>query len=191
MNEDLLFMCAESSGVPILLCPVEIASYWEGTNEPSDGRVIEADFNLNGPIGIRVDYDRACDVATDYINTIQIGPGKALILGQEIPSMYWIQSETFDGGYLATWVYLPSDEELDYRALVKSLPSGFFSDPVHTAICSDKGFLLFPSTQAPVDGGYFQYVKINCAAGIYGASLGFYETPDTNIRIIKIQHQDL
>jgi hypothetical protein len=126
MNEDLLFVCAESSGVPILLCPVEIASYWEGTNEPSDGRVIEADFNLNGPIGIRVDYDRACDVATDYINTIQIGPGKALILGQEIPSMYWIQSETFDGGYLATWVYLPSDEELDYRALVKSLPSGFF-----------------------------------------------------------------
>ncbi|MGI4737171.1 MAG: hypothetical protein ACRYG7_18545 [Janthinobacterium lividum] len=120
MNEDLPFVCAESSGVPILLCSAEIAEYWEGINEPRNGRVIEADFDLNGPNGVHVDYDRACDLASNYVNTIQIGPGEALLLGEEIPSMYWIQSESFDGGYLVTWVHLSGEEEPDYRALIKS-----------------------------------------------------------------------
>jgi hypothetical protein len=193
MNEDLPFVCAESSGVPILLCPAEIAEYWEGINEPRNGRIIEADFYLNSPHGTHVDYDRACDAANEYVSTIQIGSGKALIFGEEIPTMYWIASDAFNGGYALTWLFLPEKEKRDnlsYKELVKSLPEKFFSDTKQLVTCSDKGFLLFPSTHAPIDGDYFEYVEINCPAGIYGASLGFHETPDTSIRIIKIQHQD-
>jgi hypothetical protein len=189
MNEDLPLICAESSGVPILLCPAELAGYWEGIHEPRNGRVIEATFNLNGPDGVHIDYDRACDAAHDYVNTIQIGPGNALVLGEEIPSMYWIQSENFDGGYLAISLCSADEEEPDYQTLTRSLPKDLFLSTACIIMCSDEGFLLFPSTQAPMDNGHFEFVKINCPAGTYGAALGFYETSDTSIRIIKIQRQ--
>lgn len=190
MNEDLPFVCAESSGVPILLCPAEIASHWEGTNKPSNGRIIEAKFDLNGPNGVHVDYDRACDTADDYVNIISIGPSNALIFGEEIPAMHWIKSNIFDGGYLVTWSYLPDGDEPNYQALTETLSTDFFTDTGFAATCSSEGFLLFPSTQAPADNNYFDFVKIDCSAGNYGAAIGFYETPDTSIRIIKIQRQD-
>jgi len=49
--------------------------------------------------------------------------------------------------------------------------------------------LLFPSTHALIDGEYFEFVEIELPAGEYIAALGFYEIPDTSIRIIKIQRQ--
>jgi hypothetical protein len=191
MNEGLKFVCAESSGVPILLCPAEFAEYWEGINEPRNGRIIEAKFDLNGPDGIHVDYDRACDAAVDYVNTIQIGPSQALIFGEELPSMYWVASDNFVGGYFVTWLYIAEGKLPDFRALIASLPNDIFSNIKCAATCSDEGFLLFPSTQAPIDGEYFEFVEIKLPAGEYAATLGFYETPDTSIRIIKIQRQDL
>jgi hypothetical protein len=190
MNEELPFICAESSGVPILLCPAETAEYWEGINEPRNGRVIEAEFNLNGPDGIHVDYDRACDAASDYVNTIQIGPSQALIFGEEIPSIYWVTSDNFVGGYFVTWIYVSEGKLPDFRALIATLPNDSFSDTNCVAPCSNEGFVLFPSTQAPMDRMYFKFIEIKLPAGDYAAALGFYETPDISIRVIKIQRQD-
>ncbi len=172
----------------MLLCPTEIASQWEGINEPSGGRVVEADFYLNAPDGPHVDYDRACDLADEYVNTIPIGSGQALLFGDEIPALYWIAAETFTGGYVLTWLYLP-EEEPAYQAFVNVLPDSLFHDTNCTVTCSDKGFLLFPSTQAPMNSDYFDFIKIDLPAGIYAATLGFYKTPDTSLRIIKIQHK--
>lgn len=190
MNEELPLVCAESSGVPILFCPTEIAAYWEGIHEPSQGRVIEATFHLNGPNGVHIDYDRACDAADDYVNTIQIGPGEALVFGEEIPTMYWINSNSFIGGYALAWLDLPKGERPNYRELAENLPKNFFNDTGKTVTCSDEGFLLFPSTNALMDGDYFEFVDIKLPAGTYAASLGFYETSNISIRIIKIQRQD-
>ncbi|RZJ61295.1 MAG: hypothetical protein EOO58_01990 [Hymenobacter sp.] len=190
MNEGLKFVCAESSGVPILFCPVEFAEYWEGINEPRNGRVIEAEFDLNGPDGVHVDYDRACDAANNYVNIIQIGPGQSLIFGEEIPSMYWVPSNSFVGGHFVTWIYLAEGELPDFQALIATLTTDFFNETGYTIACSAQGLLLFPATNAPTDGKYFQFVEISCQPGIYGAALGFYETPDTSIRIIKIQRHD-
>jgi hypothetical protein len=191
MNEELLVVCGESSGVPIILCPVELVNYWEGCNEPSNGRVIKANFRSDVPNVVHEDYDRACDAAIDYVNTIQIGPGEALIFGDEIPYMSWITSESFEGGYLTTSICCLDEEGLQIAALIKSLHHDFFKDTNCTVTCSSEGFLLFPSTQAPMDGDYFESAKISCPAGSYNAAIGFYEpTPDTSIRIIKIQRQD-
>jgi hypothetical protein len=190
MNEDLKFVCAESSGVPILLCPAEIAEYWEGINEPRDSRIIEAEFNLNGSSGVHVDYDRACDAAKDYINTIQVGPSQSLIFGEEIPSMYWVPSDSFIGGHFVTCIYSAEGKPPNFRALTATLTNDFFSETGYTITCSAQGLLLFPSTNAPMDGKHFQFVEISCQPGIYGVALGVYETPDSSIRIIKIQRQD-
>jgi hypothetical protein len=189
VNEGLKFVCAESSGVPILLCPAEIAEYWEGINEPRNGRVIKADFDLNGPGGVHVDYDRACDAANNYINTIQIGSSHALIFGEQIPSIYWVPSDSFDGGHFVTCIYSAEEETLNFRALLKTLSNDFFNKTAYTIECSTQGLLLFPSTNAPMDGKYFQVVEINCQPGIYEAAIGFYETPNTSIRIIKFQRK--
>jgi hypothetical protein len=187
MNENLPSICAESSGVPILLCPVENAHYWEGIHVLSNGRVVETEFGLNGPDGPHVDYDRACDAASEYVNTIQIGPSQALLFGDDIPFLLWLASETFIGGYALIWLW---GEQPDYQSQINSLPQIVFTDTGHVINCSDQGLLLFPSTQAPMDGNYFESIKINCPAGIYGAAIGFYETADTHLRIIKIQRQE-
>jgi len=191
MNEDLKFVCAESSGVPILLCTAEAAEYWEGISEPISDRIIEANFDLNGPDGVHLDYDRACDAAEDYISTIPIGSSQALVFGEEIPSMYWVPSSRFIGGHFITWVYLPEEGPPDFRELVEALPDKFFYATGHTVACTKKGLLLFPSTHSHMDGEYFESVEIKLPAGEYAAALGFYETPDTSIRVIKIQRQDL
>ncbi|MBD2767623.1 hypothetical protein IC235_06935 [Hymenobacter sp. BT664] len=190
MNETLKIICAESSGVPILLCPAEFASQWEGTHEPSDGRIIKAVFHLNGPEGTHVDYDRACDAAGEYVNVIKIGAGRALIFGDEIPAMYWVDSQTFNGGYALTWLFLPEEDEPDYKELIQTLSDSFFTDTGHSITCYNNGFWLFPSTQSPQDVHFFQSVEVRCPAGTYNAAIGFYRKPDINLRIIKIQRQD-
>ena len=104
--------------------------------------------------------------------------------------MYWVASDNFVGGHFVTWVYLAEGELPDFRALVTTLPNDLFSNTNCVATCSNEGFLLFPSTQAPMDSEYFESVEIKLPAGEYAAALGFYETPDTSIRVIKIQRQD-
>jgi hypothetical protein len=127
MNENLPSICAESSGVPILLCPVENAHYWEGIHVLSNGRVVETEFGLNGPDGPHVDYDRACDAASEYVNTIQIGPSQALLFGDDIPFLLWLASETFIGGYALIWLW---GEQPDYQSQINSLPQIVFTDTV-------------------------------------------------------------
>ena len=193
MSKDLKWICGESTGVPFLLCPVELADEWEGSQEPSNGRIVEANFRAFGPDSIATDYDRACDAASDYINLIQIGNSTALVLGEENRGATWIRSDNFIGGYILIWVMLP-DEEPDYRNLVKGLPQAFFRNMEIVLRCSDKGFLLFPSTQSPHDK-YLQFVEAVCSAGMYNVSFGIYEQadtkgePETEIRIIEIRRQ--
>lgn len=125
------------------------------------------------------------------MSTIQVGPSQALIFGEEIPSMYWVASDNFIGGHFVTWLYIAEGKLPDFRALTATLPNDLFSNTNCVAICSNEGFLLFPSTQAPMDGEYFEFVEIKLPAGEYAAALGFYETSDTSIRVIKIQQQNL
>jgi len=189
-NKHLPFVCPVTTGVPILLCPAEIASAWEAIAPPSNGRVFTT--SLYGPDGPHTDYARACDAAySQLVSNISVGSGSALVLGGENPSVCWLQSEDFAGGYLVTWLYTKADDFPDYKDLIDTLPEEFFQETGCSIYATEAGFYLFESVIGPLDGEDFELgaVKIQCPPGNYKTTIGFYETDDTEIKIVRIKHQ--
>jgi immunity protein 21 of polymorphic toxin system len=81
-----------SCGGPLLLLPAEYLDAWEGAEEPSDGRVVEAEFRWNlDPDAPATDYDRACDVE-DYVGIIPVGAGQGLVFPDKLTTTWWPQS---------------------------------------------------------------------------------------------------
>src|SRR5260370_41091178 len=78
----------QSNGGPLLLVSGEPLPSWEGTEFPSDGRQIEAQFRWNGQAAPATGYDRACDVK-EYVGLLTIGVGQGLVLGDEPLSTTW------------------------------------------------------------------------------------------------------
>ncbi|MGC4045242.1 MAG: hypothetical protein QM758_15730 [Armatimonas sp.] len=48
---------------PSVLMPIEVVPLWEGTELPSNGRTVEAEFRWSGQTQA-TDYDRACDASS-------------------------------------------------------------------------------------------------------------------------------
>lgn len=95
MEHELNWLWFANDGGPLLVLPREAASYWEGGDVPSGGRVVEADFRWDTDVA--TDYDRACDVE-ELAGLIDIGPSWGLVLDDDIPSAAWVKvpdSETF------------------------------------------------------------------------------------------------
>jgi len=70
----------QSNGGPLLLVPGEHLLSWEGTELPSGGRQIDAQFRWGGQNAPVTDYDRACDVQ-GWLGLLDIGAGHGLVLG--------------------------------------------------------------------------------------------------------------
>ncbi|MBC6698409.1 Imm21 family immunity protein [Hymenobacter puniceus] len=183
MAAELNWITAVNSGVPLLLCPAELAPLWEEIDHPTNGRVVKSTFRFSSESGVATDYDRACEVAKDYAQTISIGEGHALLLGDEIPFATWIASESFIGGYIVI-PYTFSDEEPDYSIIAKEIPSTEFSDTFIHITASESGLVLFPSTDK-VKGE--DSLEIECLPGSYTISIAFHITDDIEIRIFKVE----
>src|SRR5258708_35074880 len=84
----------ESNGGPLLLVSGEHLPSWEGTESPSDGRQIEAQFRWNGQGAPDTGYDRACDVK-QYVGLLTIGVGQGMVLGDEPLSTTCIATVAF------------------------------------------------------------------------------------------------
>ena len=102
----------DTAGGPHLILPAKYAGDWEGNAPPSGGRVVEATFQCD-PKGPATDYDRAGSVS-DPIETISVGRGQALVLGQGIFSTAYLRTPRGQH-FLLRWIYANSEAELlDY-----------------------------------------------------------------------------
>ena len=103
-----------SGGGPLLLVPGEHLPSWEGTDPPSGGRQIEAQFRWSGQDEPATDYDRACDVE-EWLGLLDIGAGEGVVLGGEPLSTAWQTSvpspasEDNAGGILIRYMYANSE----------------------------------------------------------------------------------
>ena len=99
----------ESLGGPLILIDRQWLSDWQGYPDPA------WPFDAFG-----TDYARACAV-DDLLGLIAVGPGFALILGDEpLPTAWWPQPDR-GGGIIVRWSYAP-DEAAVFAALSR-LPS--------------------------------------------------------------------
>ncbi len=91
-----------SNGGPLLFLGEGLLRYWEGGDPPSGDRVVRASHPLGGPVAPATDYDRACEVV-GYLGAIEVGPGHAIVLGDEPFPTGWVSFPDARGGMLVCW----------------------------------------------------------------------------------------
>ncbi len=91
----------ESSGGPLIAVPRSLCPLWEGSDQPTGGRVVDATFRWDNPEAPATDYDRACDI-DDYLGVLRVGPGWGLVLGDEPASTCYVPEP--GGGVLVRWI---------------------------------------------------------------------------------------
>lgn len=95
-------------GGPIILMEEALLPFWEGSNEPSNGRIVEAEFRWG--LDVATDYDRACDI-NNWAGVVDVADGFALVLGTSGDTATWVPDLVSEGA-LVEWVCADSENEL-------------------------------------------------------------------------------
>ena len=85
---------ATSAGGPLILLEQNLLSSWHGNAGKTP-----------------TDYDRACAVK-DYIDVINAGSGKAIVLGEEPAATSWWPYPEASGGLFVRWVWADDDDRV-------------------------------------------------------------------------------
>lgn len=169
----------ESNGGPLLLASKELLPFWEGADPPGNGRTVEATFRWQGIGAPATDYDRACDIDS-FIGQIPVGPGKALVLGDEpLPTAWWPAQRTQGGGLLVRQVYKNSDENI--VDAIKHMPDDIWTETGITLTVGSEPLYLFDSAYTGSD--MKKHLELVLTAGQYSISTCEYE-PDRNTSLV-------
>jgi len=89
-----------NDGGPLLIAPQAAVAAWEGTDAPSNGRVVSAKFRWSNENDPASDYDRACDVDPQTAAAIDIGEHWGIIIGTAAAqSAHWLPGSDADEFY--------------------------------------------------------------------------------------------
>ncbi|MBO3270589.1 hypothetical protein J4D97_08010 [Hymenobacter defluvii] len=176
-----------TSGVPQLLCPVELVAYWEGINSPSNGRIVESSFRAsNDPKEPATDYDLACAISMlpQEAGLVPIANGKALVICGEIPFAAWVSATDFLGGYILVPEFW-TEAGPDCQSILLTIHPNAYSN-TGLELVSTEGFVLFAATDCMRDSD-FESIKADCPAGIYQVGACLYDTAEFQLRIIRVK----
>ena len=148
---------------------------WEGSDAPSNGRVVEANFRWG--LETATDYDRACDVE-DWLGLINVGEGKAIVLGGDETATTWVDLIENREGMLIRWIYADSDEDAINKA--KSLSDELGKEESFEFKIGDSDLILFSAAES---GNYkiSPRMKFNLSSGTYKISTIEYKDEQTSI----------
>ena len=176
-----------SAGGPLILIPAELATHWRGVEEwspPENGGDLTGEFPS--------DYARACGI-DDYLGMLEVGPGRALILGDEPMQTAFLPSH--DGGIIVRWMY-SEDEDSLWRA-VGAVPESAWEITPHRVEVAQEGILVFdsayPGDALPAsldDGAAAPWIRIELSSGTYLVDMADYG-PDTSTRLILHRLREL
>jgi hypothetical protein len=171
-------------GGPLLLLSSELLPFWEGSAVPSNGRVVEARFRWAGPGTLATDYDKACDVADDYIGLIEINTGKGLVLGDEPLLTAWYPDKNSKrAGAFIRWMHA-DDEQSVLRALDQALSAhDIWQTEDFTFPVGNHPLCLFGATFAGSELEPDDCLTIELDAGIYSIATAIYK-PDTRTAVV-------
>jgi hypothetical protein len=143
-----------SCNSPLLLVAKDELRAWEGTDVPSQGRMVEARFRWN-PDGPATDYDRACDV-DDYLGVIAVGNSNGIVLGDEPLMTTWLPLK--DSGLLVRWVYADNEEAL--LAAAHRIPNDAFEDSGFHLAVGNSPLVLLAACESSKDKRTCRVLKI-------------------------------
>ena len=102
--------------------------YWNGYSSSSNSSL--------------TDYDRACAIS-GYLGTIGIGPGRAVVFGEQPYSTAWWRSNELGSSYLVRWVFAENEDEI-IKALGTLSINSWERNDVKIEVASEK-LVLFDS----------------------------------------------
>jgi hypothetical protein len=162
-------------GGPLILMEQKHLANWEGSNAPSNGRVVEA--NSRWGLEVATDYDIACDVEV-YLGLINVGEGKALVLGGDELATTWFPVFENQEGILIRWNYGNSESKVIEFA--KAALGKFEKDEVVEFTLEDSELILFVAAESGNDKIYPR-LNFNLSSGTYKISTIEREDEQTSV----------
>lgn len=147
-NNNFQFDWITCDGGPLLLIEEKYLQFWEGSEAPTNGRIVEANFRWG--LEVATDYDKACDVE-DWLGLIDVGEGKALVLGDEPNSTTWLDLKE-DEGMLVRWIY--ADSEKDAIESAKSVANNLGKDENIEFVVENTNLVLLAACESWSDEIY-------------------------------------
>lgn len=169
------FNWVSGDGGPLILMEQQYLANWEGSDEPSNGRVIEA--NSRWVLDVATDYDRACAIE-DYLGLINVGKGKAIVLGGDEMSTTWVPLYKNNEGMLIRWIFGNSESEVVEFA--KFLLDEVGKDENIEFTVEDSELVLFVAAESGNDKIYPR-LKFSLSKGTYRISTIESEDEQTSV----------
>jgi len=150
--------------------------FWEGADEPANGRTVEAEFRWGSEVA--TDYDRACDIGT-FAGVIEVGPGSALVLNTDGDAMAtWLPPTEVNEGVIIEWAYADSEDQLISEAY-RWLRNGAI-DVISDFKVETSPLVLFVSAEAGDDTIYDRQI-FEIQPGPYEVASGGQVTDTTSV----------
>lgn len=167
------------------MCANELLAAWEGSSEPSGGRVVAASTRWSrDPNAPATDYDLACEVE-GVLGLVPVGGGYGLVLGDEVPMSTWLpvrHSSAVDLVVPLAWGDF--GDELFSEALA-TVPETAF-EPTELVLDVPSGrATLFPACDSP-DGWVYGGVDVLLEPGRYGVSTVDFDCGWALLRIHRL-----
>jgi hypothetical protein len=174
-TDEFKFTWVSGDGGPLILMEQKYLANWEGCDEPSNGRVIEA--NSRWGLEVATDYDLACDVE-DYLGLINVGKGKALVFGGDELATTWFPLLENHEGILIRWNYGNSESEvIDFA---ESLADEVEKNETIEFSVENSELALFVAAESGNDKVYPR-LNFNLSSGTYKVSTIEREDEQTSI----------
>lgn len=170
----------QGNGGPLLLLSKNHLCEWQGSDPPSNGRVVEAIFRWDGPGSIATDYDRACDVE-GYINVIKVGQSDAVVLGEGDYRTTWWSGNLETSGILVRGIGWDSLEDI---IEVLNQPDAIpWQDMELRFTVEEPPFVLFDSSEVALDEILGDSIGVPLSCGAYRIKTAFY-SPHPKLSLI-------
>ncbi|PYT01346.1 MAG: hypothetical protein DMF63_00395 [Acidobacteria bacterium] len=148
-NSSFQYRWVTGDGGPLITMESRLLTFWEGSDAPSDGRVVEAEFRWG--LDVATDYDKACDV-NDLAGVIDINNGTAFVLSTENSMATWLPEFMGFDGAIIEWDYADGESELIEEASIL-VAEGAFSRSVKYEVSSSP-LVLFVAAEGGQESGY-------------------------------------
>ena len=174
-TDDFKFTWISGDGGPLILMKKKYLASWEGSDAPSNGRVVEAISRWG--LDVATDYDLACDVE-DYLGLINVGEGKALVLSGEQLATTWFPLFENAQGILIRWEY--GNSEIEVIDFAKSLLNEVEKDEDIEFSVGNSELVLFVAAESGSDKVYPR-LEFNLSKGTYKISTIEREDEQTSV----------
>lgn len=158
---DFDFEWVSGDGGPLLLLEKALLPKWEGSDEPSNGRVVQAEHRWG--LDVATDYDKACDVS-DWAGVIDVEGGSGFVFSTSNHSATWLPEIDGENGALIEWGFADSEAQLIEEARF-SVASGDFVSRLKFEVNSTPSIVFVAAERG--DESIYKRIEFDIEPGKY------------------------